>query len=194
MKKEELPENKKIEEIIEKVEKIEEKKEKWTSYLALTTVVFAVCATLATFKGSGYSTQSIMNQSKASDNWAFFQAKSIKEDSYKMQSEKLEMDIPSKDAKTAEMYKEKIKNYAEKIDKYETEKNEIKAKAENFEKDRDLAQIHSKNFGLAIIFLQITILLSSISGLLKKKYIWYISMLSGVVGLGFFANGFFLFF
>ena len=48
----------------------EEKKEQWLNYLALTTVIFAVCATLATFKGGGFSTKSIMSQSQASDEWA----------------------------------------------------------------------------------------------------------------------------
>ena len=38
----------------------EEKKEQWLNYLALTTVIFAVCATLATFKGgSGYQPASL---------------------------------------------------------------------------------------------------------------------------------------
>ena len=31
----------------------EDRKEPWLNYLALTTVVIAVCATLATFKGGG---------------------------------------------------------------------------------------------------------------------------------------------
>jgi hypothetical protein len=80
------------------------KKEAWANYLALSIVVFAVCATLTTFKGGGYSTQSIMSQSKASDNWAFFQAKNIKEDLYKLQSEKLEMDKIGKDQKTVDLW------------------------------------------------------------------------------------------
>lgn len=171
----------------------EVKKESWVNYLALTTVVFAVCATLATFKGGGYSTQSVMSQSKASDNWAYFQAKSIKSDLYKMQSEKLEMDLISKDSKTAELYQGKITEYKSKIEKYENEKKEAKSKAEELEQTRDQSQIHSKNFGMAVIFLQITILLSTIAGLLKKKYIWYIGLSSGVVGIGFFVNGFLLF-
>ncbi len=33
----------------------EEKKEKWLNYLALATVILAVCATLSTFKGGGFS-------------------------------------------------------------------------------------------------------------------------------------------
>ena len=53
----------------------EEKKDTWLNYLALTTVILAVCATLATFKGNGYSTRSVMSQTQASDQWAYFQAK-----------------------------------------------------------------------------------------------------------------------
>lgn len=171
----------------------DEKKEAWVNYLALSTVVFAVCATLATFKGGGYSTQSIMSQSKASDNWAYFQAKNIKEDLYKLQSEKLEMDKIGKDQKTVDLYQNKINDYKSKIDKYEKEKKEIKSEAEALENTRDQAQSHTKNFGMAVIFLQITILLSTISGLLKKKYIWYIGLGSGLVGVGYFINGFLLF-
>ncbi len=171
---------------------VNEKKEAWVNYLALSTVVFAVCATLATFKGGGYSTQSIMSQSKASDNWAYFQAKNIKEDLYKLQSEKLEMDTIGKDQKTANLYQNKINDYKSKIDKYEIEKKEIKSKAEALEATRDQAQLHASNFGMAVIFLQITILLSTIAGLLKKKYIWYIGLGSGMVGIGYFINGFLL--
>jgi hypothetical protein len=64
----------------------EEKKEAWLNYLALMTVIFAVCATLSTFKGGGYSTRSVMSQSQASDEWAFYQSKSIKSYMYQMQN------------------------------------------------------------------------------------------------------------
>lgn len=45
----------------------EEKKEPWLNYLALMTVMLAVCATLAIFKGGGSSTRSVLAQSQASD-------------------------------------------------------------------------------------------------------------------------------
>jgi len=47
----------------------EEKKEPWLNYLELTTVIFAVCATLSIFKGGGYSTRSVLNQSHAACLW-----------------------------------------------------------------------------------------------------------------------------
>lgn len=45
-------------------------------------------------------------------------------------------------------------------------------------------------FGMAVIFLQIAILLSSIAAPLKKKPVWIIGLLSGVVGIFYFINGF----
>ncbi len=174
----------------------EDKKETWTNYLALTTVIFAVCATLSTFKGGGFSTRSVMSQSQASDQWAFFQAKSIKSYMYQMQKENLELklkDLPRGTAKeTVNSYQGKIADYTKKIDKYEQEKTEIQDKAKKLESVRDEAQKHSQAFGMAIIFLQIAILLSSIAGLLKKKPVWYAGLATGIVGLFFFANGFLL--
>jgi hypothetical protein len=50
------------------------KKTPWLNWLALTTVILALCATMATFKGGGYSTKSVLTQTQASDQWAFYQA------------------------------------------------------------------------------------------------------------------------
>ncbi len=172
----------------------EEKKEPWLNYLALTTVILAVCATLSTFKGGGFSTRSVMSQSQASDQWSYYQAKSIKSYMYQMQKENLELrmrELPK--GVNAQSYHDKIDDYARKVEKYEQEKIEIQDKAKELEAARDEAQKHSRAFGMAIIFLQISILLSSIAGLLKKKPVWYVGLATGAVGMVFFADGFFLF-
>ncbi len=70
----------------------EEKKEPWLNYLALTTVILAVAATLATAKGNSYSTRSILYQAQATDQWGYYQAKCIKGYLYEMQKEGLERD------------------------------------------------------------------------------------------------------
>jgi hypothetical protein len=174
----------------------EEKKEAWLNYLALTTVIFAVCATLSTFKGGGFSTRSVMSQSQASDQWAFFQAKSIKSYIYQMQKESMELrllDLPKSTSKEmVNAHKEKIADYKKKIEKYEQDKSDIQEKAKQLESVRDESQKHSQAFGMAVIFLQIAILLSSIAGLLKKKMVWYGGIATGLVGLFYFVNGFFV--
>ena len=175
----------------------EEKKEPWLNYLALTTVVLAVCATLSTLKGGGFSTRSVVAQAQASDQWAYYQSKSIKGYIYDIQRENLELE--SKTLKggasksLAGEYGKKIAAYKEKTDRYEKEKEEIKQKAEGLEKVRDEAAKHSGAFGLAAMFLQIAILLSSIAALMKRKPFWFIGLAAGCVGLLYFFNGFFLF-
>lgn len=173
----------------------DEKKEPWLNYLALTTVILAVCATLATFKGGGFSTRAVMSQSQASDQWAYYQAKSLKENLYVMQKEQLETDIATRGltGTPRQLVENKIAEYQKKIDKYSQERKAIEQEAKSLEKIRDDSQLHSKAFGMAVIFLQISILLCSISGLMKKKSLWLCGVAGGSIGLIFFANGFLLF-
>ena len=172
----------------------EEKKEAWLNYLAITTVVFAVCATLSTLKGGSFSTRSVISQSQASDQWSYFQAKSIKGYLYELQKERLELELKSRAIPAAQAeYEKKIASYAQKIKVYEAERAEIKKKAEDIESIRDQAQLHAAAFGVAAMFLQIGILLSSIAALMKKKFFWYIGMGAGSLGLLYFFDGFFLF-
>ena len=170
----------------------EEKKEPWLNQMALATVILAVCATLSTFKGGSYSTQSVINQTLASDQWAFYQAKSTKQHLHELQVAQVQlqsMALPP-DSSIAKAYAKKIEDYQVKIARYEQEKKEIEAKARQLESERDDAKRHNKPFGIAVIFLQVAILLNSIAGLMKVKKIWWSSIPVGLVGIGFFANGF----
>ncbi len=173
----------------------EEPKEKWLNYLALTTVIFAVCATLSTFKGAGFSTKSVLSQTQAANQWAYYQAKSIKGYLYENQKESLELVMKAGLSRpVAAAYEKKLEIYAQKIKKYDAEKAEIFKEAKRLEAQRDDAQKHTGIFGIAVIFLQIAILLSSIAALMKKKLVWLAGAASGAVGLVYFVNGFLLFF
>ena len=174
----------------------DEKKEPWLNYLALTTVIFAVCATLSTLKGGGFSTRSVMSQAQASDQWAYYQSKSIKGYVYDLQKEKFEMDLKASKGMSRALcgdYEKRIAAYKEKIERYEKEKEEIKKKAEELEKRATMRRSIPGAFGLAAMFLQIAILLSSIAALMKRKLFWFIGMAAGCFGLVYFFNGFFLF-
>ena len=176
----------------------EEKKEKWMNFLALSTVIFAVCATLSTFKGGGYGSKALLNKTNASDNWSYFQAKSIKSSLTKNQKDNLELqkeviaqtpnlknEIPKYDAKIAK--------YEKDVKRYELEKDSISAVAKAFENAIVDCQKHGAGFGYAVIYLQVSILLSSIAGLMKKKPVWYLSLAVGAFGIFYFLDGFFLF-
>jgi hypothetical protein len=122
----------------------ETKKEPWLNWLALTTVILAVCATLSTFKGGSYSTRSVLSQTKAANQWAYYQAKSIKGYLYEIQKEELELgqqaDGNRRTPAVRAQVEKRLAGYREKLARYEKEKAEISAKAKEFEARRDQAR------------------------------------------------------
>src|SRR5471032_1183273 len=70
----------------QQAQKDKEKRDAWTKYVSLSMICLAVLAAVATQRGAGYSSatmkqlsEATFNQSLASDQWAFFRAKGIKQ-------------------------------------------------------------------------------------------------------------------
>ena len=169
-------------------------KDPWLNLLALTTVIFAVCATLATFKGGGFSTRTVLNQAMASDQWAYYQAKGIKGNLYEVEAMRLRRELELAPKTAVPVLQKSLADVEKKVAKYDGEKADISKKATAFEEAKADAQKHGAPFGLAVIFLQIAILLSSIAALLKKQPVYWAGLVVGAVGLVYFVNGFYLFF
>ena len=74
------------------------------------------------------------------------------------------------------------------------DKNEIKAKAEQIAAVKLKSQNMGGNFGYALIFLQIAIMLSSLASLTKRHYLWYIGLLCNIGWLFFFLDAWMLFY
>ena len=180
------------EEVKEELE-YEEKKQKWINYLALTTVLLAVGATLSSFKLEHFSVDSILKQAQASDQWAFYQSKSLKGYLYELQKEKIELELKSVEKNSPDLigeFNQRIESYGNQVKKYEKEKKDIMQDAKHLEHERDEAQERREIYGLAIIFFQMGILLCSIAALMRKKYIWMVGSIIGAIGIVYFANGF----
>jgi len=111
-----------------------------------------------------------------------------------VQRDRLELDAKGASGAQAEAIRAKAEDYGKKVARYDQEKADIQAKASNLEKERDDAMKHGAAFGVAVIYLQIAILLSSIAALLKKQPVWWLGLAIGAVGVVHFANGFLLFF
>jgi hypothetical protein len=174
----------------------DEPKVQWLNYVSVSTIVFAVCATLSTFKGGQFSTKTVIYQMKTSNEWAYYQAKNLRSYMHELQRDQLELAIknPGLAPSLIDDYKGKIAAYDNKINTYQSQKRDIEKKAKSYEEEIGNAQGHSKNFGMSVIFLQIAILLASLSALMKKIYMWYSSLAMGSIGLVYFANGFLAFF
>jgi hypothetical protein len=176
---------------------MEEKKETWLNYCALVTVLLALGATLSTLRVGSFSNKSILFQTQASDQWSYYQAKSIKSYLYEVQKDKLELEakllVGTAPEEVLDDFRQRIQFYGGKITTYDKEKKEIFDEAKKLEANRDVAQVHSRAFGLAVILLQLAILLSSIAVLMKKPMVWVIGFILGAAGVVCFVNGFWLF-
>ncbi|HBS59123.1 MAG TPA: hypothetical protein DEA44_07650, partial [Firmicutes bacterium] len=95
--------------------------------IAVTTLIFAVCATLASFKAAGYGNRMVLAQTQASDQWAYYQAKSIKETLYQVQHDILEAEM--KQSVRPEEFQEKLRQFEKEVRRYKEEKNEINNQA-----------------------------------------------------------------
>ena len=171
--------------------KEKEKREAWTKYVSLSVVIIAVIAAIAAQWGGKYGSRVLtqlndatFNQSLASDQWAFYQAKSIKLNSYEIAQRELARSANAADAETAKL----IEDYKAKVATYRKEQEDIKAKANGFEARRDAARAAATvasgkggRMGLAISFFSVAVALASICLVTKKKPLWFAALvLAGI--------------
>lgn len=158
----------------------------WTKWVALSTTLLAVCAAFATLKGGSYSTKTQLATVNASNKWAYYQAKSLKETARETERAiitTIEASAPTPEAKA--VARKAIEDATAEIKRYKVEKNEIRLDAEQLDKETAYFQSRGGNFGLAIMFLQIGIMLSAISALMKKQSFWLVGLVAGSIGVGF---------
>jgi hypothetical protein len=70
----------------------------------------------------------------------------------------------------------------------------IQSTAEALQRDQSVLQRKGGHYGVAVMFFQISIMLSSIGALMRRKFPWIVGLVVGMAGLFYFVNGFLLFF
>ena len=152
--------------------------------VAITTLILAVVGTLASFKAASLGNQVVTTQNEAFNHWSNYQAKTIKKTTLETELYTIEIELAKlKDTdnalKTELLTKKAI--YEQEIAQYKQEEITLTAKAQEAEQRHLVTKEISTNFGNALIFLQIGILLSSLTTLSKIKYYWYIGSISGII-------------
>jgi hypothetical protein len=155
--------------------KDKEKRESWTRYVSLMVVVLAVATAIGSLKAGGYGSKVMLYQSQASDTWALYQAKSIKQRLAELESHGADAQLAAK--------------AAEDVNRYRVEEKEVEAKAQALEAARDAAGRHGPPLGFAIASLQISIALASVCLITKRKGLWAAAGALGSLGIGYLVFG-----
>ncbi|HXB42908.1 MAG TPA: DUF4337 domain-containing protein [Puia sp.] len=179
MEEMEIPTEHLHEEINEKAEEdLKERKESWALYVALSTAFMAVLAAIAGLLSGHHVNEAMIDQIKSSDQWAFYQAKSIKSE-IASSTDKILRSVSTKP----------VEDNKEVLARYEKEKAEIKASAEEHAKDSESHLDKHVTLSKAVTIFQIAIAISAISILTKRKILWYAAILLTLAGSVFLALG-----
>jgi hypothetical protein len=154
---------------------------------AVAAAVLAVFAALGSLLSGHAANQAILNQTKASDKWAYFQAKSTKGHLYEVSKEVVaSLASPGSASGKSE---EALARFQKQSDKYDREKKTIQEEAEHLEQEsRDEFHKHHQ-FALGIAAFQVGIVLASVSIMVRYRVLLLLSAIAGLAGIVFLALG-----
>jgi hypothetical protein len=157
---------------------LEEGKEKWVLYVALTTAVIAVLAAITGLLAGDHADESMLAQIRSSDQWAFYQAKSIKSET-----------INSSNKILLAMGKKPAAADSAKIKDNKKEQAKIMQEAKDFQKESDEHVAKHKILARGVTLFQVAIAIGAISIITKRKILWVVSMGFACVGIFFLMQG-----
>ena len=153
-------------------------------FVALTATFMAIC----NVKDGNVVQAMSQAQAHSIDSWSYFQAKSTKQTLLENQFIQLELQLAlnanAKPAITLFIQKQ-MQDAKTKIDRYESEKAQIKAQAEGFQKEYDDINIFDDQFDMTDALLSIAIAMFGITALTQKKWLLYFASAMSLAGFVF---------
>ena len=148
--------------------------------VSVTMAILAVFVAIVSLMGHRSHTEELMMQNRATDQWAYYQAKNIRLHNYQMSIDLLSM-IEFKDKEQAAKVHDK---YQSEVERYSKEQAEIEAKAKEDENESASAEHRADRYDLGEVFLEIALVISSLALLSGKRIFWFLGLASGLTGLG----------
>jgi hypothetical protein len=168
----------------------------FTRRVALTTAIYAVVLAIASLGGSNVMKETLLAQQQASDQWAFYQAKVIREHQYRMGALIVALDLLERGASMKPEVRAKFEDlrqrFAEEEKRYNAEKKDIEKDARTLEHERDVGKAKDINFDFAEVLLQIAIVVSSVSILSQSPALYRVSLVLAAIGTALCLNGYLL--
>jgi len=147
--------------------------------VSLTMAVLAVCVAVVSLLGHRAHTEEVVLQAKSSDQWAYYQAKNIREHEDTLFAD-LATVVATSDAGAMAKFREKSEQEAE---RYKHEKEEIQEKARDLEQEVAMERKRADRYDLAEVFLEIGLVVTSITLLSGRRIFWHLGIVLSVVGV-----------
>jgi hypothetical protein len=147
--------------------------------VSLTMAILAVLVAVVSLLGHRAHTEEVLLQNKASDQWAYYQAKNIRRHNDELFAD-LTAITPAKDAAQLDKLREK---YSQEADRYRDEQKEIETEARRLESEVAGERARADRYDLGEVFLEVALVITSITLLTRRRIFWSAGLVLGVVGL-----------
>ncbi|MGC2195777.1 MAG: DUF4337 domain-containing protein [Terriglobales bacterium] len=154
--------------------------------VSVTMAILAVLVAIVSLLGHRAATEAVLNQAKASDQWGYYQAKNIRGHEDRLFAN-LTAVVPSSNAEALAKIREE---YLQEAERYKDDQKEIEGEARKLEQEVALEQRRANRYDLGEVFLEIALVITSITLLSRRRVFWQLGLLMGAVGLGLAATGF----
>lgn len=147
--------------------------------VTITMAVLAVLVATASLLGHRTHTEEIILQNRVTDQWAYYQAKNIRRHTDELFAD-LTTVITTKDEEGIGKLREK---YRAEADRYREEQKELDTKARELEQEKERARRKADRFDLGEVFLEVALVITSITLLSGRRFFWYLGLLLAVGGI-----------
>lgn len=190
----------------------QEEKDRFQRLTAVWIAVLAVLLAVSGLGGENTAEAVVFNNILASDSFAWYQAKNIRQTAYELAADDLQFLLESQRVslppEQVQELEARLADYQAAIARYDSEpdpddpdnplkgegKRELLAQALHYQAARDQALVQDPNFDYASVLFQIAIVLASVAIIASSRLLVGLSGALGVVGTLLALNGFFAFF
>jgi hypothetical protein len=158
----------------------------YTLPVSISLSILAVLVAGATLLGHRAHTEELLLQSHATDQWAYYQAKNIRFHEAQSTADILaslagtETRLPATDRQRIDTLRAK---YLREAESYSGEKDDISEKAKEYESERDVLSRRADRFDAGEAFLEIGLVICSLTLLTKRIGFWFGGIFVGLIGV-----------
>jgi hypothetical protein len=147
--------------------------------VSLTMAIVAVALAIISLLGHRAHTDETILQNKTSDQWAYYQAKNIRMHEDEVMQDMASVMVSTDTQKAAQLHDK----YKTEADRYRTDKGDIQTEAQKLENETAQEGRRADRFDLGEVFLEVALVVTSITLLSGRRFFWYSGIVFSVIGV-----------
>ncbi|MFZ0037847.1 MAG: DUF4337 domain-containing protein [Candidatus Acidiferrales bacterium] len=147
--------------------------------VTITMAILAVFVAAASLMGHRTHTEELLSQTRATDQWAYYQAKDIRRHTYELFVDEMSV-FALQSSPQVDAMKDK---YQKEIERYRDQQKDAEAEAKKTEAEVAVLQHRADRFDLGEVLLEAALVICSITLLTRNRMFWGAGVVLGLAGV-----------